>query len=78
MRRFKIGDRVVYQDTIGIVDSLSEIFNGDLSVGLIAEDDPEFTCTAKESECELYADQDISNGGLNEAKTFNLFINSMR
>lgn len=57
--KFEIGQKVIYEGLIGIVESQSTYVDGRPSYGLIAEEDSEMSCTADEDKCELYTDQDI-------------------
>lgn len=57
---FKVGDNVIYEGMIGIVEDINPVFSYEYwLLDLVSELDPEMTCTAVESECVLYTDQDI-------------------
>lgn len=58
LRKFKVGDEVIYQGLVAKVDVLTQTVYGVLTVGLIAKADPELTCTAREVDCELYDGQE--------------------
>lgn len=60
---FKIGDKVIYKGLIGRVEELTESAAGRLPMlSLISESDPELSCSAMESECELYDGQEVDEG----------------
>lgn len=56
--KFNIGDKVVYQGIIGVIENQSEYMDGRPSYGLVACEDSEMSCTADESICEPYNDGD--------------------
>ncbi len=75
-RKYRVGDEVIYQGLIATVDTVSETFAGELTVGLIAKSDPELTCTAKEADCEPYDgeeyDEDFSPIRANNLRIANM------
>lgn len=58
--KFEIGQRVIYEGLIGIIESRSTYCNGTNCYGLISEEDTELSCTADEEKCTLYTDQEIN------------------
>lgn len=69
IHKFEIGQKVVYEGIIGIIETKGSYVDGRPSYGLVAEEDKELSCTADESKCELYVDQEIDQEpALNEAK----------
>ena len=53
--KFKVGDLVIYQGLVGVVDSLSTRYvTGEPCYNLVSKNNPELSCTANESECEDY------------------------
>ena len=56
--KFKVGDLVEYSGRVGIVESLCHVVDGTPSLALVDVNDKEMTCTAIESECELFSDED--------------------
>lgn len=54
MFRFEIGDKVVYDGRIAIIEDRGEYIGGDLYYELMEVADYESTCTAPESECEKF------------------------
>lgn len=57
---FKIGDKVIYKGLIGVVEDIQPVFNYKYwLLDLVSEIDPEMSCTAQDSECELYEGQEI-------------------
>ena len=57
--KFEIGQKVIYDGLIGIIESRSTYVDDTFCYGLIAQEDNEMSCTAPERECELYIDQEI-------------------
>jgi hypothetical protein len=45
IHRLKIGDKVYYDDRIGIIENLSRVYNGKAMYDIVSEDDPEITCS---------------------------------
>lgn len=56
---FNIGERVIYDGLIAIIEDVGIDTNGNATYNLIAEKDDELTCTAKECNIEKYQNQDI-------------------
>lgn len=53
--KFKVGDKVVYDGLLAIIDRISPVYNYAFwLLSLTSVEDEEMTCTAKESECRLY------------------------
>lgn len=70
--KYRIGELVVYQGLIGEIVAISPVFSYDfLLLSLVSTEDPEMTCTAKESECKPYNeetfDEDASLIALSDA-----------
>ena len=60
--KFEVGQKVIYEGLIGIIESRSTYVNGKPCYGLIAEENEELSCTADEERCELYIGQEIDQG----------------
>lgn len=58
-RKFKVGDEVIYQDLIGIVEALSETVYGVPTVALVSKANRDLSCTAREVDCDLYDGDDF-------------------
>lgn len=57
--KFEVGQKVIYEGLIAIIESKSNYVNGKPCYGLVAEENEELSCTADEEKCELYIDQEI-------------------
>ena len=57
--KFEVGQKVIYDGVVGIIESRSVYLNGKHYYGLIAEADEQMSCTADEDKCELFAGQEI-------------------
>jgi hypothetical protein len=57
--KFEIGQKVIYEGLIGIIETKSTYVDGRPSYGLVAEQNSEISCTADEQKCELYTGQEI-------------------
>lgn len=57
--KYKIGDRVVYDGLIGVVESISEYPGDRVGYNLVAEENKELSTSAMEDEVELYVDQEL-------------------
>ena len=67
--KFEIGQKVIYEGLIGIIESRAIYPSGIAHYGLVAELDSEMTCTAAEGECELLDNQEIDQSeAMSEAK----------
>ena len=60
--KYEIGQKVIYEGLIAIIESKSTYVNGNPCYGLVAEENEELSCTADEAKCELYIDQEIDQG----------------
>ena len=58
--KFEENQKVIYNGLIATIESRSTYANGRNYYALIADEDEELTCTASESECELYVSQEIN------------------
>lgn len=67
IRKFKIGDRVLYQGIIGVVLELTETVYGVPTLSLMAEDNNDLSCTAQEAECEEAPEDFDQTEGLSNA-----------
>src|SRR6478609_6912882 len=72
-QEIKVGDRVVYKNVVANVDRISTVFSGEYRLlSLTAIEDEEMTCTAKESECEIYSvltfDEEAQADALSDAR----------
>jgi hypothetical protein len=78
-RKYQIGDKVVYDGLVGIVESISESASSNLPmVSLVSEVDSEISCTAMESECQPYDGRVIDQQeALNEAYNAGFHIRNM-
>ena len=59
VHKFDVGDRVLYKGLVATVEGKSNFMDNHPCYALVAEIDPELTCTAAERDCEAYTDQDI-------------------
>ncbi len=59
MNKFKIGDKVIYDGLVGIIESVPSYPNGSIHYDLVSEEDPELTCSAKHEDCTLYNGEEI-------------------
>lgn len=67
-RKYKVGDGVIYQGLVGIIEGLNETVYGVPTLNLVAALNPEMTCTAREVECHPWEGQEVDqNEGLKEA-----------
>ena len=66
-RKYKKGDRVLYQGLIGIVQELTETTYGVPTVALMSEENNDLTCTAREIECEEIPEDLDQTEGLRSA-----------
>lgn len=57
--KYNIGDRVVCDGLIGIVESRNIHVSGENGYGLVSEEDEEITCTAMESKIDLCTEDEI-------------------
>ena len=57
--KFEVGQKVIYEGLIAIIESKSNYVNGKPCYDLVAEENEELSCTADEEKCELYIDQEI-------------------
>lgn len=57
--KFQVGQKVIYEGLIGIIESKSNYVNGKPCYRLVAEENEELSCTADEEKCQLYVDQEI-------------------
>lgn len=57
--KFKVGQRVVYEGLVGIVESIIKYTDNSIGYSLYAEEDNEMTCTAHEDKCEVYTSQEL-------------------
>lgn len=68
-KKFKVGDRVTYLGLIGVVKGVTVSAGSGLPMlDLVSEFDAELSCTAMESDCDPYEDQEIDQkAALNQA-----------
>lgn len=71
--KFKVGDQVVYRNLVANIDRISPVFSYEYwLLCLTSVEDEEMTCTAKESDCEIYAeitfDPELSEIALTDAR----------
>lgn len=66
--KFKVGDQVIYRNLVANVDRISPVWNFKFwLLSLTSVEDEEMTCTAKESDCEIYAEINFDTDASNEA-----------
>lgn len=58
--KYKKGQQVVYNGLIGVIVGITKNMDGAIMYDLEAQLDCKLSCTALESLCELYVDQDIN------------------
>jgi len=57
--KFEVGQRVIYEGLIAIIESKGNYVNGKPCYWLVSEENEDLSCTADEEKCELYIDQEI-------------------
>jgi hypothetical protein len=57
--KFEVGQRVIYEGLIAIIEKRWNTTDGKPFYSLVAEENKELSCSAQEEKCELYIDQEI-------------------
>ncbi len=77
--RYSIGQKVVYEGLIAVIEDRSEYVDGNPCYSLVAVSDKELSCTADERKCEPYNEGDEVDEypALQEAKNASALITKM-